>query len=176
MRSPIACKSGFARSALIAILSFPLMVSAHADTPVSGSFWIGTPASFIKLKYARAIKGEPANTKETTILVLTERDSSKSVFDPVRGELVGEDVGDGLILSITSDGKLVWIKVAHDIEIYSPKLSQVELYDFNSDDGQVKGKISTFGSKTLVNDKSGAPCLGGCPQWNVDLSFSVAAP
>src|SRR5260370_36062953 len=57
-------------------LVFCSMVSARADTPGSGTSVInGKP---VELEYAKAIKREPVDNKEATVVVLTEKDPSKS--------------------------------------------------------------------------------------------------
>src|SRR5260370_42132546 len=75
------------------------MVSALADTPVSGTYVInGKP---VGLKFAKAIKGEAFDDKETTGVVLTEKDASKS--KQPENDTMFCKLGGGLIFQITSD-------------------------------------------------------------------------
>jgi len=81
-----------------------------SDTPVSGTYAInGKP---VQLKYAKAIKGEPFDNKDTTVVVLTEKDVSKSK-KPDNDAMFGK-LGGALILTITSDGELVGTQVVKD--------------------------------------------------------------
>src|SRR5215469_12116415 len=85
-------------------------VNARGDTSVSGTYLInGKP---VQLKYARAIKGEPFDSKDTTIVVLSEKDGSKSK-KPDNDAMFGK-LGGALVLTITADGDLVGTQVVKD--------------------------------------------------------------
>jgi len=136
------------------------MVSARADTSVSGTYSIdGKP---MQLKYAKAIKGEAFGDKGTTLVVLSEKDASKSKkpdFDAMFGKLGGT-----LVLTITSDGELVGTQVVKDKVQFSTS-GNINLSDFKVDGGKLSGKVATEGQKTFFENT-----------WQVDVTFSVPGP
>ena len=149
-------------SGAIAVLAlvFFSMVSARADAPVSGTYMInGKP---VALKYAKAIKGEAFDNKETTVVILTEKDASKSK-SPENDTMFGK-LGGGLILKITSDGELVGTQVVKDKVQFSAS-GNVKLSDYKAEGGKVTGKVATDGPQTFFKDT-----------WQIDLTFTAAGP
>jgi hypothetical protein len=148
-------------SALALLLgAFFSMVSARADTPVSGTYLInGKP---VQLKYAKAIKGEPFNDKGTTLVVLSEKDPSKSK-KPDNDAMFGK-LGGALVLTITSDGELVGTQIVKDKVQFSAS-GDIKLSDYKAEGGTVTGKVATDGEQKFFKDT-----------WQIDLTFSVAGP
>jgi hypothetical protein len=144
---------------LLALVAFS-MVSARADTPASGTYVInGKP---VELKFAKVIKGEPFDNKATTVVILTEKDSSKSK-NPENDTMFGK-LGGGLILTITSDGELVGTQVVKDKVQFSAS-GNVKLSDYKAEGGKVTGKVATDGPQTFFKDT-----------WQIDLTFTAAGP
>src|SRR5260370_42225567 len=136
------------------------MCSARADTPVSGTYVInGKP---VGLKFAKAIKGEAWDNKETRGGVLTEKEASKSK-NPENDTMFGK-LGGGLILTITSDGELVGTQVVKDKVQFSAS-GNVKLSDYKAEGGKVTGKVATDGPQTFFKDT-----------WQIDLTFAAAGP
>src|SRR5260370_7280981 len=107
------------------------MVSARADTPVSGTYVInGKP---VGLKFAKAIKGEAFDNKETTVVVLTEKDASKSK-NPENDTMFGK-LGVGLILTITTNAELVGTQVVKEKVQFSAS-GNVKLSDYKAEGGK----------------------------------------
>jgi hypothetical protein len=160
MSSPKSSTLPIARHGTVALLLFALfsMVSARADTPVSGTYAInGKP---VQLKYAKAIKGEPFDNKDTTVVVLTEKDVSKSK-KPDNDAMFGK-LGGALILTITSDGELVGTQVVKDKVQFSAS-GDVKLSDYKAAAGKLTGKVATDGQQKFFENT-----------WQIDLSFAVA--
>jgi hypothetical protein len=133
-------------------------IPARADTPVSGTYVInGKP---VQLKYARVIKGEPFSDKETTVVILTEKDASKSK-SPENDTMFGK-LGGGLILTITSDGELVGTQVVKDKVQFSAS-GNIKLTDYKAGGDNVTGKVATDGQQKFFETT-----------WQIDVSFSAA--
>ena len=136
------------------------MVSARADTPVSDTYTVnGKP---VELKYAKVIKGDQFDNKDTTVVVLTEKDASKSK-KPDNDAMFGK-LGGALILTITSDGELVGTQVVKDKVQFSAS-GNVKLSDYKAEGGKVTGKVATDGQQTFFKDT-----------WQIDLTFTAAGP
>jgi len=137
-----------------------LIVSAQADTSISGSYLIdGKP---VQLKYAKAIKGEAFAGKDTTLVVLSEKDASKSKkpdIDAMFGKL-----GGALVLTITSDGELVGTQVVKD-KVQFSAAGNIKLSDYKSDGGKISGKVATDGQQKFFENT-----------WQIEVAFSVAGP
>jgi hypothetical protein len=135
-------------------------VSARADTSITGTYLInGKP---VQLKFAKAIKGEAFDNKDTTMVVLSEKDASKSKkpdFDAMFGKL-----GGALVLTITSDGELVGTQVVKDKVQFSASGS-INLSDYKVDGGNISGKVATEGQQKFFENT-----------WQIDVTFSAAAP
>lgn len=145
--------------ALLALVFFST-ISARADAPVSGTYMINGKS--VALKYAKAIKGEPFDNKKTTVVILTEKDLSKSK-NPENDTMFGK-LGGGLILRITSDGELVGTQVVKDKVQFSAS-GNVKLSDYKAEGGKVTGKVATNGQQTFFKDT-----------WQIDLSFAAPGP
>jgi hypothetical protein len=136
------------------------MVSVRADTSVSGTYLIdGKP---VQLKYARAIKGEEFGGKGTTLVVLSEKDASKSK-KPDTDAMFGK-LGGALVLTITSDGELVGTQVVKDKVQFSAS-GNINLSDFKADGGNLSGKVATEGQQKFFENT-----------WQIDVTFSVPGP
>ena len=139
--------------------AFFSMVNARADTPVSGKYLInGKP---VQLKYAKAVKGEPFNNKDTTLVVLSEKDTSKSK-KPDNDAMFGK-LGGALVLTITADGELVGTQVVKDKVQFSAS-GNIKLSDYKAEGGNVSGKVTTDGEQQFFKDT-----------WQIDVTFSAAA-
>ncbi|MBV8215045.1 MAG: hypothetical protein JOZ08_17700 [Verrucomicrobia bacterium] len=148
-------------SALVLLLGALFSVlNARADTSVSGTYLInGKP---VQLKYAKAIKGEPFDNKDTTLVILSEKDASKSKKadnDAMFGKL-----GGALVLTITSDGELVGTQVVKDKVQFSAS-GDIKLSDYKAEGGNVTGKVATDGEQKFFKDT-----------WQIDVTFSVPGP
>ena len=144
------------------LLAFALfsMVCARADSPITGTYQInGKP---VQLKYAKAIKGETFDDKETTLVILTEKDPSKS--KSLEDDTMFGRLGGGLILKITSDGQLIGTQVVKDKVQFSTS-GNLTLSDYKAEAGKVSGKVATEGQQEFFETK-----------WQIDLNFSVAGP
>src|SRR6516165_711496 len=133
-----------ARFSLLVMLfgAFFSMANARADTSVSGTYLInGKP---VQLKYAKAIKGEPFDNKDTTLVVLSEKDVSKSK-KPDNDAMFGK-LGGALILTITSDGELVGTQVVKDKVQFSAS-GNVKLSDYKAEAGKLTGQVATDGQQ-----------------------------
>src|SRR3984893_5700905 len=149
-------------SGTVALLTLGLFstIPARADTPVSGTYVInGKP---VQLKYARVIKGEPFSDKETTVVILTEKDASKSK-SPENDTMFGK-LGGGLILTITSDGELVGTQIVKDKVQFSSS-GDIKLTEYKAEGGKVTGKVATDGPQTFFKDT-----------WQINLTFAAAGP
>jgi hypothetical protein len=136
------------------------LVPARADTPISGTYLIdGKP---VQLKYVRASKGEPFDNKDTTLVVFSEKDASKSK-DPQSDGMFGK-LGGALIVTITSDGDLIGTQVVKGSVQFSSS-GELNLSDFKAEGGKLTGKLATKGQATFFEHT-----------WQIDLTFSVAAP
>jgi hypothetical protein len=116
----------------------------------------------VQLKYAKAIKGEQFEDKDTTLVILTEKHASKSKNsenDTMFGKL-----GGGLILTITSDGELVGTQVVKDKVQFSAS-GPVKLSDYKAEGGKVTGKVATDGQQTFFDTA-----------WQIDVTFAAAGP
>lgn len=147
-------------AASILLLGLLSIVSARADTPVSGTYLVDKKP--VQLKYARAIKGTPFDNKDTTVVVFTEKDASKSK-SPDADTMFGK-LGGGLIITVTSDGELVGTQIVSKGVQFSAS-GDVKLSDFKAEGGKLTGKLSTNGEATFFKDT-----------WQIDLVFSVPAP
>jgi hypothetical protein len=142
---------------LLMLAVFSMVSGARADTPVSGTYVInGKP---VQLKFARIIKGEPFSDKETTVVILTEKDASKSK-SPENDTMFGK-LGGGLVLTITSDGELVGTQIVKDKVQFSSS-GDIKLTDYKAEGGKVTGKVATDGPQKFFETA-----------WQVDVSFSV---
>lgn len=144
------------------LLAFALfsIVCARADSPVTGTFQInGKP---VQLNYAKAMKGEVIFDKETTVIILTEKDPSKSK-SPEDDMMFGK-LGGGLILKITSDGQLVGTQVVKDKVNFSTS-GNLTLSDYKPEAGKVTGKLATDGKQEFFENT-----------WQIDLNFSAVGP
>jgi hypothetical protein len=151
-----------ARFSLLAMLFGALfsMANARGDTPVSGNYSInGKP---VQLKYAKAIKGEPFDNKDTTLVVLSEKDASKSK-KPDNDAMFGK-LGGALVLTITADGELVGTQVVKDKVQFSAS-GNIKLSDYKAEGGNVSGKVATDGEQKFFKDT-----------WQIDVTFSVPGP
>ena len=148
-------------SALVLLLGALFsMVNARADTPVSGTYLInGKP---VQLKYAKSIKGEPFDNKDTTLVVLSEKDASKSK-KPDNDAMFGK-LGGALVLTITADGELVGTQVVKDKVQFSAS-GDIKLSNYKADGGNVSGRVATDGQQKFFENT-----------WQVDVTFSVAGP
>jgi len=147
-------------TASILLLGLLSIVSARADAPVSGTYLVnGKP---VPLKYARAIKGEPFGGKDTTLVVFTQKDASKSK-SPDADTMFGK-LGGGLVITVTSDAELVGTQVVSKGVQFSAS-GNVKLSDFKAEGGKLTGKLATDGQQTFFKDT-----------WQIDLVFSVPAP
>ena len=136
------------------------MVSARADTSVSGTYLIdGKP---VQLKYAKAIKGEAFGGKDTTLVIISEKDASKSK-KPDTDAMFGK-LGGALVLTITSDGELVGTQVVKDKVQFSAS-GNINLSDFKADGGKLSGKVATEGQQKFFENT-----------WQIDVTFSVPGP
>jgi len=134
-------------------------ISARADTSITGTYLIdGKP---VQLKYTKAIKGEPFDNKDTTLVVLSEKDASKSK-KPDNDAMFGK-LGGALVLTITSDGELVGTQVVKGKVQFSAS-GNITLSDYKVDGGNVSGKVATEGQQAFFENT-----------WQIDLTFSVAA-
>jgi hypothetical protein len=148
-------------SGTVALLALGLFstIPARADSPVSGTYVInGKP---VQLKYARFIKGEPFDDKETTVVILSEKDATKSK-SPENDTMFGK-LGGGLVLTITSDGQLIGTQVVKDKVQFSAS-GNIKLTDYKAEGGTVTGKIATDGQQTFFETT-----------WQIEVSFSAAA-
>ena len=143
---------------LLAFALFSMVSVARADTPVSGTYMInGKP---VPLKYARVVKGEPFDDKETKVVILTEKDASKSK-SPENDAMFGR-LGGGLVLTINSEGQLIGTQVVKDKVQFSAS-GNITLTDYKAEGGTVTGKIATDGPQTFFETT-----------WQIDVSFSAA--
>lgn len=136
------------------------VVNSRADTAVSGTYLVN--GKQIQLKYAKAIKGEPFDNKDTTLVILSEKDASKSK-KPDNDAMFGK-LGGALVLTITSDGELVGTQVVKDKVQFSAS-GAIKLSDYKAEGGQVLGKVATDGQQKFFEDT-----------WQIDVTFSVASP
>ena len=116
----------------------------------------------MQLKYAKAAKGEPFNNKDTTLVVLSEKDSSKPKKpdnDAMFGKLDG-----ALVLTITADGELVGTQVVKD-KVQISASGNIKLSDYKAEGGNVSGKVTTDGEQQFFKDT-----------WQIDSTFSAAGP
>ena len=131
------------------------MVSARADSSVSGTYLIdGKP---VQLKYAKAIKGDAFGGKDTTLVIISEKDASKSK-KPDTDAMFGK-LGGALVLTITSDGELVGTQVVKDKVQFSAS-GNINLSDFKVDGRNVSGKVATEGQQTFFKNT-----------WQLDVTF-----
>ncbi len=150
----------FSTLLLAATLLGTLVPDASAEPGVSGNFLgDGKPA---KLAFVSAKKGEPFSDKDTVVVVLTEKDQSKSKnpkFDAGFGKL-----GSALILTINTEGRIIGCEVAHSAHTKSPfsAVGRIKTADFKWADGVVQAKVSTGGDDEAFGQK-----------WNVDLKFEA---
>ena len=136
------------------------MVSARADSSVSGTYLIdGKP---VQLKYAKAIKGDAFGGKDTTLVIISEKDASKSK-KPDTDAMFGK-LGGALVLTITSDGELVGTQVVKDKVQFSAS-GNINLSDFKVDGRNLSGKVATEGQQTFFKNT-----------WQLDVTFSVPGP
>ena len=143
---------------LLLVFALFSMVCARADSPVTGTYQInGKP---VQLKYAKVIKAEAFDDKETTLVVLTEKDSSKS--KSLEDDAMFGRLGGGLILKITSDGQLIQTQVVKDKVQFSAS-GNITLSDYKTEAGKVTGKVTTEGEQEFFETK-----------WQIDLNFSAA--
>jgi hypothetical protein len=143
---------------LLGVLSS--MVNARAGTSVSGTYLIdGKP---VQLKYAKAIKGEAFGDKGTTLVIISEKDASKSK-KPDTDAMFGK-LGGALVLTITSDGELVGTQVVKDKVQFSAS-GNINLSDFKADGGNLSGKVATEGQQKFFENT-----------WQIDVTFSVPGP
>jgi hypothetical protein len=144
------------------LLAFALfsMVCARADSPVTGTYQIN--GKQVQLKYAKAIKGEAFDDKETTLVILSEKDPSKS--KSLEDDAMFGRLGGALSLKITSDGQLIGTQVVKDKVQFSAS-GNITLSDYKAEAGKVSGKVATDGQQEFFETK-----------WQIDLNFSVAGP
>lgn len=162
MKSP---RSSFRSLTLFTVLTVLfgalfLTARAEADPSISGTYLIdGKP---VQLKYAKAVKGEAFADKETTLVILSEKDGSKSKkpdIDAMFGKF-----GGALVLTITSDGELVGTQIVKDKVQFSTS-GNIKLSDYKVDGDNVSGKVASEGQQKFFENT-----------WQIDLTFSVAAP
>jgi hypothetical protein len=153
--------TGFRIAAVSALFAGLLsMVSARADTSVSGTYLVDDKP--VAVKYVRSVKGDKFDDKDTTVIAITEKDASKSK-DPQSDGMFGK-LGGALILTITSDGELIGTQVVKGSVQFSSS-GELKLTDFKSEGGKLSGKVATDGKLTFFKNT-----------WQVDLTFSAAAP
>jgi len=105
---------------------------AQANTSITGTYLIdGKP---VQLKFAKAVKGEAFAGKDTTLVVLSEKDGSKSK-KPDNDAMFGK-LGGALVLTITSDGELVGTQVVKGKVQFSAS-GNTTLSDYKVDGGNV---------------------------------------
>jgi len=159
LRSSPLLLARFTASVLL-LGAFFSMVNARADTSISGTYLInGKP---VQLKYAKAIKGEQFDNKDTTLVVLSEKDASKSK-KPDNDAMFGK-LGGALVLTITADGELVGTQIVKDKVQFSAS-GPIKLTDYKAEGGNVSGKVATDGQQEFFKDT-----------WQVDVTFSVPGP
>ena len=137
-----------------------LSVTARADTSISGTYLVD--GKTVQLKYAKAIKGEPFSDKDTTLVILSEKDASKSK-KPDTDAMFGK-LGGALVLTITSDGELVGTQIVKDKVQFSAS-GNIKLSDYKVDGGKVSGKVATDGQQKFFENT-----------WQLDVAFSVPGP
>ena len=159
LRSSPLLLTRFTASVLL-LGAFFSTVNARADTAVSGKYLInGKP---VELKYAKAVKGEPFANKDTTLVVLSEKDASKSK-KPDNDAMFGK-LGGALVLTITADGELVGTQVVKDKVQFSAS-GNIKLSDYKAEGGNVSGKVATDGEQKFFKDTG-----------QIDVTFSVPGP
>ena len=156
-------RSTFSSPFAILWLLFLLSSAIAADPPVTGTFTVNGKAA--KLAFLRAVKGEPFDNQATTVLVITEKDTSKAAkpdFDAGFGKY-----GNSLTITILPDGKIIGCQVSHTA--FSNKgfssSGSIDMKDFKNDGGMLQGKIMTDGVAKVFDET-----------WEVNLSFKVKAP
>ena len=148
-------------TALAVLFSTPfLSVTARADTTISGTYLVDGKS--VQLKYAKAIKGEPFSDKDTTLVILSEKDASKSK-KPDTDAMFGK-LGGALVLTITSDGELVGTQIVKDKVQFSAS-GNIKLSDYKVDGGNISGKVATEGKQEFFENT-----------WQLDVAFSVPGP
>jgi hypothetical protein len=146
--------------ALASLVFSALAISA--EPPVTGDFKVkGNPA---KLAFARALKGEPFDGKPTTIIVLSEKDPSKSAkpeFDAMFGKL-----GNSLSVTVTDTGDIIGCQAYHVGFEYKSFSSSgvVKMEGYKNEGGIVQGKLTTGGEVEAFHEK-----------WEVNLTFKTKA-
>jgi hypothetical protein len=162
MNAPRSSSRPLKLFAALAVLCGALFftVTARADTSISGTYLVdGKP---VQLKYGKAIKGEPFSDKDTTVVILSEKDASKSK-KPDTDAMFGK-LGGALVLTITSDGELVGTQIVKDKVQFSAS-GNIKLSDYKADGGNVSGKVATEGQQEFFENT-----------WQLEVAFSVPGP
>lgn len=141
----------------VALFLFPF-ATAQAGGKVEGKF-MGNGKDG-NLTHAMAMKGEPFSGKETTVIILTEKDASGST--DTDSEARNGKFGNALTLKVNTDNKLVGTYVyhqAHEKKGFSSG-GQVELTEFKIEGKNASGTVKTKKEYDFFDDK-----------WSIDLTF-----
>lgn len=141
----------------VALVIFPLS-TVQAAGKVEGKF-MGNGKDG-KLTHAMANKGEPFDGKETTVIILSEKDASGSK-DPSMEANFGK-LGSALVLKVDSENSLIGTQVYHTAHEKAGFSSggQVEISDFKIEGKNVSGAVKTKKEYDFFDDK-----------WSIDLTF-----
>ncbi len=141
------------------LLLFPLSVQAGTSV-IAGHFKGNGQAA--KLTHAITLKGDPYEGKKTVHIFLSEKDPGTGANASLR--LSAGELGSGLELTITEDGKLIGTQVYHTSHDKKPfsSIGKMTLTEFKKDGSFVQGKLSTAGEKEFFGQK-----------WEVELSFKA---
>jgi hypothetical protein len=156
-------RSNFSLSLAILPLLFLLGPAMGAEPPVTGTFTANGKSA--KLAFARAVKGEAFDGKDTTVLIFSEKDASKAAkpdFDAGFGKY-----GNSLTITILPDGKIIGCQIYHNA--FSNKSfsssGSIDTKDFKNEGGMLQGKFLTDGVQKFFEET-----------WEVNLTFKVKAP